>query len=97
NTRYQAAIDEYLHEQEKPVGTKKCGLCVIAERHNVQYRTLGHLANGGQSISAFNMSKRKLTYPEECILVDFILESADHALPLTPKQIKIHANGILAY
>jgi Tc5 transposase DNA-binding domain len=97
NARYQAAVDDYLREQEKPVGAKKCGLCVIADKHKVKYRTLGRLVNRGQSISAFNASKRKLTYQEEHVLVDFILESADRACPLTPKQIKMYANTILAY
>ena len=96
NAHYQAAINEYLCEQDKLVGTKKHGLHVIAEKHKVNYRTLGRLVNGGQSISSFNASKKKLTDSEEHVLVDFILESADCACPLTPKQIEVYANGILA-
>jgi hypothetical protein len=52
---------------------------------------------GEQSISAFNASKRKLTFSEECVLVDFILESADHACSMTSSSIKEHVNVILAF
>lgn len=46
-------------------------------------------------MSAFNALKRKLTFAEERVLVDWILASADHAMPLTLKKITEHANGIL--
>ncbi|PPQ74015.1 hypothetical protein CVT25_006179 [Psilocybe cyanescens] len=46
-------------------------------------------------MSAFNVSKRKLTFPEEHVLVDWILASADRAMPPTLKKIGEHANGIL--
>jgi hypothetical protein len=97
NARYQEAINEYLCEQEKPKGTKKRGLRVIADKYNVNYSTLGRLAKGGQSLTAFNASKTKLTYAEERVLVDFILESADRACPLTSSSIREHANAILSY
>jgi hypothetical protein len=51
---------------------------------------------GGTSMSAFNTSKRKLTYAEEHILVDFIFESADQGIPMSLKNIEVHANSILA-
>jgi hypothetical protein len=54
------------------------------------------VVNGGESISAFNASKRKLAYAEERVLVDFILESSDRGVPLPHKNIKEHANAILA-
>lgn len=47
-------------------------------------------------MSAFNASKRKLTYAEERILVEFILESSDQGVPLGLKNIEGHANAILA-
>ena len=97
NARMQQAIDEYLREQEKPAGTKKRGLRPIAQLHQVNYRTLSRLAAGNQSISAFNASKRKLTYAEERVLVDFILESADRACPMSLPNIEEHANAILAF
>jgi hypothetical protein len=46
-------------------------------------------------MSAFNTSKRKLLYAEEHILVDFIIASADHSMPLTPHNITVHANAII--
>ena len=47
-------------------------------------------------MSAFNASKRKLTYAEERVLVEFILESSDRGTPLGHKSIEEHANAILA-
>ena len=46
-------------------------------------------------MSAFNASKRKLTFAEEHVLVDFILASSDCAMPPTLKKFAEHANGIL--
>ena len=46
-------------------------------------------------MSAFNASKRKLTFAEERVLVDFILASSDRAMPPTLKKVTEHANGIL--
>ena len=97
NAHYQEAIDEYLREQEKPAGTKKRGLRIIARKHKIDHNTLGRLVKGGQSMSAFNASKRKLTFAEERVLVDFILESADRACPMTASSIEEHANAILAF
>ncbi|KAJ7137997.1 hypothetical protein C8R44DRAFT_583508, partial [Mycena epipterygia] len=59
-------------------------------------KTLSNLVNRGQSIGAFNASKQKLTHAEECVLVDFILESADRGLPLLHKNIQTHVNVIIA-
>ncbi|KAJ3490068.1 hypothetical protein NLJ89_g11469 [Agrocybe chaxingu] len=95
NTRMQAAVDEYLQQQIKPDGVKKRGLRPIAKDHNVNPNTLGRLVKGGVSMSAFNASKRKLTYAEERVLVDFILQSSDRALPLNYRNIEEHADAIL--
>ena len=46
---------------------------------------------------AFNASKWKLMHAEEHVLVDFILESADWAVPLISKNIETHANTILEF
>ena len=97
NTHMQEAIDEYLHEQEKPEGSKKRGARPIADAHGICYKTLLRLAKGNRSMSAFNASKRKLKYAEERVLVDFILESADRAVPMTSKNIETHANAILKF
>ena len=45
-------------------------------------------------MSTFNASKRKLTFAEERVLVDFILASLDCAMPPTLKKVTEHANGI---
>lgn len=94
NSQYQAAIDEYEREQAKTSGRKR-GLRPIAEKHNVNYRTLSNLVNGGTSIGSFNATKRKLTISEERVLVDFITASADRGMPLTHESIKKHADGII--
>jgi len=78
NACYQAAVEEYQRELQKE--GKKSGVRPIAEKHGVNTRTLHRLANGGQSMSAFNASKQKLTPGEEHALVNFILASADRAL-----------------
>lgn len=95
NKQYQLALDAYKREQAKTDGSKKRGLRPIAAEYNVCYRTLGNLINGGQSMSAFNASKQKLSYAEERVLVDFILHSADRGIPLTHDNVRAHANGIL--
>lgn len=94
NSKLQDAVDEYKIEQQKE--GKKRGLRPIAEKHGVNFKTLSNLVNGGRSMSAFNASKQKLTHPEERVLVDFILESADCGLPLSHKNIQNHANAIIA-
>lgn len=68
----------------------------VIEKWKVQKSTLQRLINGGESLSAFNASKRKLTYAEEHVLVNFILKSSDRGLPLGYKSIKRHADTILA-
>ena len=94
NTKLQAALDEYKHEQEKPKAICQ-GLRPIAKEHGVAWRTLGDHANGKQSMSVFHESKTKLTHSEERVLVDFILESAERALSLSRDNIVVHANEIL--
>jgi len=95
---YQGAIDEYLREKSRPLnlGERKRGFQPIVDKWNVSKSTLERLVNGGASISTFNASKRKLTYVEERVLVEFILESSDRGLPPSLKSIEEHANVILA-
>ncbi|KAJ3506765.1 hypothetical protein NLJ89_g6684 [Agrocybe chaxingu] len=95
NQCMQAAVDVYLQEQEKLDGVKKRGLRPIAKDHGVDPTTLQHLAKGGVSMSVFNASKGKLTFAKERVLIDFILESADRALPMNYSNIEEHANAIL--
>jgi hypothetical protein len=67
----------------------------IADKYGVSSSTLQALVNGGTSLSAFNATKRKLTHAEERVLVDWILESSDCALPPSLANIAVHANRIL--
>ncbi|KAF8496368.1 hypothetical protein F5888DRAFT_1569127, partial [Russula emetica] len=50
---------------------------------------------GKQSMSVFNVSKKKLSDEEECILVDLVTESADRSLPLTRSTLCATANAII--
>ena len=76
NARYQKAIDKYMIEQNHTLapGERRRGFWPIAKEWKVKKSTLQRLVNGGESLSAFNASKRKLTYVEEHV---FILESSD--------------------
>jgi hypothetical protein len=95
NATMQKAVDEYQREQAKPDGMRKLGYRPIADKYGVSRSTLHAMVNGHVSMSAFNASKRKLTHGEERVLVDFILESSDRAIPLSLPNIAEHANGIL--
>lgn len=84
-------MDEYGQQQlkEKPSSLHK-----TTTEFAVIFSTLRWLVKGGISISAFNVSKQKIK-PEEGLLVDFILKSADWGLPPTHCFIKLYANAIL--
>ena len=45
----------------------------------------------------FNTSKKILSDPEECVLVDLVLESADCGLPLTCSALCTSANAVIAH
>ena len=49
---------------------------------------------GDISMSAFNASKQ-IIKPEEVVLVNFILESAEWGLPPTHCSIQLYTNAIL--
>jgi hypothetical protein len=61
----------------------------------VDHNTLVHAVNDKRSINKANAMKQKFTVAKECVLVDFIIKSADHAFPLTHQSIEYHANAIL--
>jgi hypothetical protein len=42
-----------------------------------------------------NVTKQKLSLAEERVLVNFILNSADHRFPMTHSSIELYANAIL--
>ena len=69
---------------------------MIADKYKVHYSILGRLAKGGKrNMSMFNMLKQKLSAAEECVLVDFIKESADCSFSMTHFTINSYANAIL--
>lgn len=76
NEKMRHALEAYAVEQTREPHLRQ-GLRKVADRFGVKWRTLGDLANGKRSMSAFNASKQKLTPGEEGTLVNLILESAD--------------------
>jgi hypothetical protein len=94
NMQLEDAVNEYTLEQDKPKSERR-GLRPIAAKHGIKYKTLHDQVNGGRTLSEFNVLKRKLTPAEEAVLVDFIIQSADLALPLSVSNIRTHANEIL--
>lgn len=95
NSIYQEAVNKYHREQLKPEKAACRGLWPIAAKYGINFKTLSNLANGKQSMSAFNMSKRKISGEEERVIVNLILESADRSLPLTRSAFCTVANTII--
>ena len=76
------AVEVYRMELLKEPQVQR-GLCIIAELHGVDHNTLSHTVNNKRNIDEVNATKQKLTVAEECVLVHFILKSADCGFPLT--------------
>ncbi|KAF9495919.1 hypothetical protein BDN71DRAFT_1377900, partial [Pleurotus eryngii] len=57
--------------------------------------TLQRLKHGGKSMSTFNVSKQLLSSAKEKVLVNLILESADHGIPLTCNNIHDYVDTII--
>ena len=76
------AVEVYHMELLKEPQVRR-GLHIIAELHGVNHNTLAHAVNNKINIDEVNATKQKLTVAEECVLVDFILKSADREFPLT--------------
>jgi hypothetical protein len=94
NSRMRVAIDEY-QEQELKSTVDRLSYRAVADKHDVSKSTLQRLVNGGISMSSFNALKQRLTPPEERIIIDFSLESADRGFPLTVTNVYKCADNIL--
>lgn len=88
------AVQMYATEKKK-VGSGRLGLRKVATLHGVKHSTLRSRFKGQRSISQFNAGKQNLFPPEEAILVEFIAQSADRAVPFTQLDIAHHANQLL--
>jgi hypothetical protein len=88
------AVEAYHAELQKELNVQK-GLRTIAEFHGLDHNKLARAINSKRSIDEANAAKQKLTVVEECVLVDFILKSADHGFPLTHRSIESYTNSIL--
>jgi hypothetical protein len=76
NAQMHQAIDAYQQQEFKPKDEHK-SYRQVAYKFDISKSTLQHLVMGGVFMSAFNVGKQRLTPEEECVLVDFALESAD--------------------
>ncbi len=90
------AAEVYLEEQEKPKKERR-GLRKIAEVCGIKerWRSIGRLVKGGKTMNEFNISKQKLSPPEEHVLVVFLNESAQRGFPLNHCGIEMYANAVL--
>ncbi|THH06322.1 hypothetical protein EW146_g9648 [Bondarzewia mesenterica] len=94
NAQLWRVLENDAVNQLKPVHLHR-SRTQIARYHGVFRDTLKRLAEGGRSMSAFNAEKQKLKAPEERILVDHILQSADQGFHLSHKKVVMHANSII--
>lgn len=94
NNKYSNTIHEYRRQKHEQDG--KPSYRRIAAEYGVEYSTLRRLEQGGNSISAFNLTKQRLTTAEESILVNLILLAALQGFPKTHRTVAREANAILA-
>ena len=75
------AVDTYRVEQAKSESQK--GAHTIAKEYGVEkaYKTIINRYNNGWSIRKAHEEQQKLTASEEAVLVDFLMQSADHGFP----------------
>ena len=92
-TRLHRAAESYLAAK---YGPGKLSFRKIEERFpGVKKSTLERYINGrGKTILEFNATKQKLSQIEEGVLVNFILESANHGFPLKHREIRQYANAV---
>lgn len=86
------ALEAYEFEKTQP---KPKGLRKIAAEFAVSHSTLGRLANGKRSMSAFNQTKQKLSPAQEKVLVDCLIESAERGFPFTHRKIEEYADELI--
>jgi hypothetical protein len=92
--RISRAVEAYRVEQAKPEPRK--GARTIAKEYGVEkaYRTIINRYNDGRSIREAHEEQQKLTASEEAVLVDFLMQSADHGFPQSRHNITQYANLI---
>ncbi|KJA13090.1 hypothetical protein HYPSUDRAFT_1081361 [Hypholoma sublateritium FD-334 SS-4] len=84
------------YKKAKNSDLSKKSLRDIAYTFNVNYSTLSRrVHNKGQSLLKSREKNLKITAAEEAILVEFILESADHGFPPSHRQVEKYTNAIL--
>ncbi|GJF00022.1 DDE-domain-containing protein [Phanerochaete sordida] len=87
--RLKSAVAAYQQDQLKPANIKKRSLRQLAGQFKVNHVTLSRAVKpGNRTIQEFNALKRLLTPVQERVLVDFILESADRAMAVSPDEVR---------
>jgi hypothetical protein len=96
NAQYQAAVQHYQDEQEKPAGVKKLSLRAVAALYpGISYSTLlKYVKPGHVTMGAFLASKQKITPPEERIMVDEALVASGRGFPKSHDDLTYEANAI---
>jgi hypothetical protein len=93
------AIALYQKEKSKPAGEKSASLRKVCQtisddyysrtrkRVNLDHNTLARLAKGGTNLTDHNGKKSWLTYDEQQVIVEYVLEMARRGFPLSPKRL----------
>lgn len=81
----QRALKEHKAQLQKPIG-KRLSIAVIAARHEVPNKTLGHCLGGQRSVAQWSKEKQKLNEWEDILLAAWILESPNEAESPTSAQ-----------
>jgi len=92
-------MDEALtifHEEQKKLKGEQKSVRAIAKDKGVSQTTLQRLIDGGISMSSFNSAKRKLTFDEEDIIIQYVLEDASCGFPFSYDRLEKVANSLLS-
>lgn len=99
--RARQALDKRLdnaaevYKLEQSTSEKPRGLQAIASEFDVSMKSLARHVNGDWTQEEYMASQQWLSRAKEQVLVDFIIESADHGFPMNQDQIAQHANTIV--
>jgi hypothetical protein len=88
------AVEAYRAEQAKP-GTQK-GVHTISKEHGIEkcYKIIINRYHNMWSTAEAHEDQQKLTVAEQSVLVDFLMQSADHGFPQSQCNITQYANLI---
>lgn len=87
-----AALKEWKATRNDPNPITKVDL---ARKHGLPRSTLGDYINGGLTKAESVAMRGKLTYDEEMVMVQYLIEAARRGFPDTCKRAEMRANQIL--